>query len=119
MARGIELPTRAKNGRLRLLAGDEYIRQLVITAMQPGDSENPFQDLGIGEDMIFEINDDLLEGEIRARAERVFTILDRDQLARLESLRFERENGDLTMFVDYVDLETGERIQGVPVPITT
>ncbi len=56
MARGIKLPIKPKNGRMPLLSGDEYIDQLVATALLGSDSENPFQEGG-GDSMIFGINE--------------------------------------------------------------
>jgi hypothetical protein len=109
MATGIRLPTRVKNGRLELLGGDNYIRQLVETAMGDSESENPFQDVGLGEFMIFDVNDPLSEGEIRDRVERAFDSLERDQLARLSSIEFDRVGGEARMFLEYEDLETGKR----------
>lgn len=117
MARGIELPTKAVNGRLKMLGGDEYIEQLVMTMLGDGDSDNPFQDLGLGQFMIFGINDAQQEGEIREKVKAGFAILQRDQLAKLRKLTFDREGSESRMFVEYVNLETGERVElEVPLP---
>lgn len=117
MAQGIKLPLRSKNGRLVLASGDTYIEQLIATAMGSGDSDNPFQDLGLGEFMLFEINDELTEGEIRARVIAAFETLERDQLARLESLSFSSENEEKFMQLNYRNLETGRREElNVPIP---
>jgi len=117
MARGIELPTRAVNGRLKLLSGDQYVDQLVLTALGDGDSDNPFQDLGLGEFMIFGINDALGEGEIRARVRSAFTLLEADQLAQLQQVSFESRAEEKIMFLEYINLETGKRRElEVPLP---
>jgi hypothetical protein len=116
MATGIKLPTTIKNGRLELLGGDDYIRQLVETAMGDSDSENPFQDIGLGEFMIFDINDPLSEGEIRDRVRKAFASLESDQLARLSSIEFARRGAEAVMFLVYEDLETGQRPQ-IEVPL--
>jgi predicted nucleic acid-binding OB-fold protein len=109
MAQGIKLPTTIKNGRLELVSGDKYIRQLVETALGDGESENPFQDIALGEFMIFEINDPLVEGRIRERVESAFKSLERDKLAKLVTMNFEREGAEATMYLTYEDLETGAR----------
>ena len=117
MARGIELPTRAVNGRLKLLSGDAYIEQLVMVALGDNDSENPFQEIGLGEFMIFGINDAQEDGEIRMKVKRVFSLLEADQLARLKTLSFETSGSDKLMFLDYINLETGQRREvEVPIP---
>jgi hypothetical protein len=117
MAKGIKLPTSAKNGRLELLGGDAYIEQLIAVAMGEGDSDNPFQDLGLGEFMIFDINDALPDGVIRERVRAAFATLERDQLAKLERLEFTTSGVEKTMSVWYKNLETGRRDEiEVPLP---
>ena len=116
MAKGIKLPLETKNGRLVMLGGDGYIEQLIFAALGSGDSDNPFQDLGLGEFMIFDINDQITEGEIRKRVEAAFETLDRDQLARLENLTFQTEAEEKRMLLGYRNLETGKR-EDLEVPI--
>lgn len=93
-----------------------------MLAFGEGESDNPFQDLGLGEFMIFGINDAESEGEIRPRAERMFESFERDQLARLENpaddIEFFQARGDKFMVVRYRDLETQERVE-IEVPIPT
>lgn len=116
MARGIRLPMKAKNGRLVMLGGDAYIEQLIFAALGNNDSENPFQDIGLGEFMIFGINDRLTEGQIRKRVVAAFDTLRRDQLATLEELTFESVEEEKMMVIGYRNLETGKR-EAVEVPI--
>jgi hypothetical protein len=68
MAKGIRLPARAKAGRLELLGGDEYIEQLIRTGLGEPDSENPWNVNGLGEFMIYDINDSRSPSWPRARA---------------------------------------------------
>lgn len=123
MAQGIRLPLQTKNGRLVKLSGDDYIEQLIFTALGDNETENPFQDIGLGEFMIFGINDSYTEGEIRERVKQVFESLENDQLAKLASddkaLSFERNKGtgQLVLFLSYVNLETQEQNEiEVPIP---
>jgi len=127
MAQGLKIPLETANGRLKLLTGDDYIQQLVMTALGDGDSENPFQDLGLGEFMIFGINDDLSDGQIREKTIRLFTLLERDQLAKLgdpqTDIFFEEDKGlagvERKMNVLYINMETQERAElEVPIPPT-
>lgn len=121
MAQGIQLPATVKNGRLRKLSGDDYIDQLVRTAMLGQDSENPFQTLGLGEFMIFGINDEMTQGEIREKVTLIFESLKADQLARLrdpdEDLVFTQKDEELWLDLAYINMETQERVElSVPVP---
>lgn len=116
MAKGIKLPLRAVNGRLELLGGDAYIEQLIFTALGSGESDNPFQDIGLGEFMIFDLNDKMTEGHIAERVRAVFATLERDQLARLEELSFKSVEGDKKMHLGYENLETGKR-DDIEVPL--
>lgn len=123
MAQGIRLPLEAKNGRLRLLSSDAYIEQIIVTALGDNESENPFQNIGLGEFMIFGINDSYTESEIRERVEQIFESLETDQLATLDSedkaLTFKRDKGTgrLKMFLSYTNLETQEQNEiEVPIP---
>lgn len=122
MAQGIRLPLQTKNGRLQLLSGDAYIEQLLFTALGDNESENPFQDIGLGQFMIFGINDSYTEAEIRERVEQIFEALEADQLAKLDddeqALRFERKRGTGKLFlhVSYTNLETQEQ-NDIEVPI--
>ena len=126
MAQGIQLPLIAKNGRLKLLEGDAYIAQLISVALGDNESQNPFQDIGLGEFMIFGMNDSYTEAEIREKVREVFESLETDQLAKLETddkaISFERDvaAGTLSMFVSYVNLETQEQQElEVPIPSAT
>lgn len=121
MAQGAIIPSVVRNGRLVKISGNEYIRMLLMLAFGEGESDNPFQDLGLGEFMIHGINDAESEGEIRPRVERMFLSFERDQLARLDNpaddIEFFQAEGDKFMIVRYWDLETQERTEvEVPIP---
>jgi hypothetical protein len=122
MACGIQVPLITKNGRLKKLYGDAYIEQLVQLALIGMESENPFQTLGLGEWMIFGINDGMTTGQIKEKVISIFDLFEADQLAKLksedESIQFKRgDEGELYMSVEYVNMETqeGKSIE-VPIP---
>lgn len=122
MAKGIRLPARAQAGRLELLGGDEYIEQLIRVGLGEPDSENPWNVNGLGQFMIFDINDAQLESEIRPRVEAIFRSLKRDQLAELGkgagALKFTQDSeGERKLRIEYKNLENGSRrILEVPAP---
>lgn len=117
MAKGIALPAKTINGRLQMLGGDDYISQLVMTMLGRSDSDNPFQDIGLGDWMIFDINDRMTEGEIRERVVAGFKSLEVDQLARLDNpqkdITFIRVDGTGELYMDlvYENMETQERVE--------
>lgn len=121
MAQGLKLPLEAADGRLVKLSGDEYIEQLVRTAFLSGDSDNPFQDGGFSEKMIFQINDSTTDGEIRQMAKAIFASLEQDQLAKIatgqNAIRIVTEGEERHLEVTYVNMETGGRVElEVPLP---
>lgn len=120
MAQGIQVPIKTKNGRIMLLSSDDYIDQLVRIALGDSQSSNPFQDIGLGDFMIFAIDDAMTEGEIRRRVIAVFDSLERDQLAKINQndIIFEKPivAGEKRMSITYTNLETQER-QEIEVPI--
>jgi len=87
--------------------------------MGNGDSDNAFQwGIGLGESMIFGINDPLSEGDIRQRALRALKSLEIDQLAEFSDLSFRTEGAEKFMDLGYNNLETGARIE-VEIPLNT
>ena len=124
MATGIRVPVATKNGRVVLLSRDGYIQQLLFIGLGEGDSENPFQNLGLGEFMIFDINDEPTEGEIKERMIAIFASFEADQLAKLEDpavdLVFSETEGEKQLDLTYTNMETQERVDvEVPIPPVT
>lgn len=121
MAQGIQVPLMVKNGRLAKLSGDDYIDQLVRVALIGMDSDNPFQTLGLGEWMIFGINDRMTESEIKEKVVLIFDCFKAHQLARLDNpdkdIVFRSAVEELWMDLTYINMETQERKEmSVPVP---
>jgi hypothetical protein len=103
-----------------MLGGDAYVEQLISTGLGDGESINPWNNPGLGEFMLFAVNAEGIEGEIRQRVKSIFASLERDQLARLgggKAIKFVSKGGDKTMFVEYENMENGERREiEVPLP---
>ena len=120
VARGIRLPVSIKHGRIALVSGDEYIRQLMVVAFGDCESDNPFEDLGLGEGMIFGVNDSMTEGEIIARIEMIMEDFAENGLASLipsDPPTFEKREGELFMELPYINLETQESdVLDLPIP---
>lgn len=109
-ASGMSLPFRAdSDGGVAVSEGETYIKMQVLMCVRPNDSDNPFQDLGVGQEAVFQnAADPDWKLVIRRRIERQFEELDRENLARLKKVRFEPgdESGDLRVVVQYTNLET-------------
>jgi len=116
MAQGIKLPSKAVNGRFELIDGDDYIAQLIRVGLGSAESDNPFQEQEDLDGIVFDINDDTSASSIEVIIERIFDILSRDQLARLENVEVVSIDAEMNALIEYVNLETGER-QQLSVPI--
>lgn len=108
-ARGIALPTRAINGRLKMISDDDYIEQLIKVALGSSETNNPFLPEGMSEDIIFAINDEIELAKVTSRVMRALQPLEEDELARFVSLGFESINEQMNIKILYENLETGER----------
>lgn len=121
MAQGLKLPLATKNGRLIKLSGDDYIQQTIVTAFLGSDSDNPFQQIGLGEEMIFDLNDEETAGKIKAKVLLIFDGFENDQLAKLENpeqdVTFTIDGANQYMSISYINIETQER-QEFDVPLS-
>jgi len=110
MAQGIAFPFRASPRKgVELSEGPEYIRHLVLVALGDCDSDNPYQDLGIGNAVIFRnLSNPAVQGWVTRKVRDIFRTFEAEELARLHTLDFEGsvDDGDLTALITYVDLET-------------
>lgn len=81
---GISLPFAAdKNGRLVLSSGEVQLSKVILLNLSDCDSRNPFQDLGLGNDFIFGMNDEAIQAELRRRINLLFRRLQLKERARL------------------------------------
>lgn len=94
---------------------NDHIRGLLATALGPGESGNPFQDLGLGEDMIFDPADSTTFNDVRDRIKEIFEDFERAELATLQQrqdnlkVTFDStapEGGSYGMIVYAVNMET-------------
>lgn len=102
-----------KKGGLAMATGPEHIRGLLEIALGSGDSANPFQDLGLGERMIFEPLDYSTFAPVQDRIREIFAGFESEDLATLskrsDNLRiYETAEGQAAIQVFMVDLETDD-----------
>ena len=109
-ASGLATPFRGdSDGGAALSEGSSYIEEQVLATVRPNTSDNPFQDLGIGEQAIFQNpSDPTWKRAMRERIVRQFATLESNNLARLTKVEFATtaEGGDFAITILYVNLET-------------
>lgn len=111
--KGLGVPIRAEAGGLAVCAGEEQLRNIIVLSLSLCDSENPFQDLGIGADLVFDNDTASVRGRIRSRVSALFRRLEREGRARLVLGHpiFAREGGELVVQLRYINLETTEEAE--------
>lgn len=112
MASGIQFPFQADAyGRLAIVDGEENLRKIILLNLSACPSANPFQDLGIGLEAIFDLNDESVRARLANRVKQVFKRLAAQGRARLATgyPRFQInpfDTAELLIEVKYINLET-------------
>ena len=112
MSTGMLSPLSAsKKGGAVTVSGSDLIWQLLVTALRDCSSDNPFQDLGIGDQNIFSLSDQQSIAKLNLAVQRIFLQFEANQLARLvkgdRGIVFSKSvEGRLNCEISYVDLET-------------
>ena len=107
---GIKIPfQRNSRGLTATDSGDSYLAGLILVALNDCDSANPFQDLGIGEN-VFSIQDSAARSKIAGRISNVFDEFKRLEMAELSrsGIKFSDQDGETIVNVDYISLESGK-----------
>ncbi len=113
MGKGIATVVSAsKRGGFRLATGTNHVFGLLQTALGSGDSSNPFQDLGLGEGMIFDPLDMTTFAPVQDRIRDIFDDFAAEELATLQerpdNLKIiETEEAEAAILVYAIDLEAG------------
>jgi hypothetical protein len=103
-------PQPGQDGGFKLIAGDDYLFQLISILASDCDSDNPFLTIGLGLGAVFQ---NLSETGWRAQQTRkiqdVFQDLQRAQIAKFLSIDFGpgTEPGEMVATVRYLSIETG------------
>jgi hypothetical protein len=112
MPSGISLPVRANlGGGLSIASGNEQDRNVISLALASNDNENAFQQsIGLGQDMIFEINDPAARADKLAKLRRVFDRFERLKRFKLieNTIRWDdgAVDGESVLAFKYIALES-------------
>lgn len=107
---GLQIPIQPDQaGGFRVIEGDDYVSQLIMTLASDGDSDNPFFKMGLGLEAVFA---NLSEGAWRAQQQRriveVFNRLSSQKIARLVGTQFTAGpgQGEFTIGIKFLSVET-------------
>ena len=108
---GLRLPVGPnEKGRAATVTGSEFVRQTLLTAIQDCTSKNPFQDLGVDDEIIYDINDESSMADLMLRLQEIFARFEAQEIARLDNrttpISFSQdEEGEFNAVIRFVDLE--------------
>jgi len=114
MAKGLKLPVGVDaTGGTAMVEGEDNNKQVIFTALSDCDNENAFQQaLGLGTDMIFDINDPIARADILRKVTSLFQEFEALHRFKLltDTVRWTHEKeGQLTLEFIYHDLESDEQ----------
>jgi hypothetical protein len=111
---GFRLPVqKSSSGGIRLVDGDENDNKIIRLALSADDNENAFnQDIGLGEEMIFNVTSSEVQGKILARLRQIFAKFESQKRYRLftDSISWEEDkiNQELILNFKYLNMESDE-----------
>jgi len=113
MAKGLKIPVGVTaTGGTAAVEGEEHNLQLIGTSLSSSESANAWQqEVNLGEDMIFGLDESTLRTTILRRLYQIFEAFEANKLYQLDrdSIEWSREqDGELTLELRYIDLETDE-----------
>lgn len=110
MATGLAIPPRADTtGGVALSSGSDKDKELIALALGSDENTNYFQqNIGLGDDMIFDNNDPLAQAKILGRLRTVFNTFTRLKRFMLleNTIAFTQIDGDLILNFKYLPMET-------------
>lgn len=104
---GLAMPHKIINGKLQLEVGAKQLAKVIMIAVGPRNSTNPWNVAGI-QAAPFGLNNTATKTRIRSDIERHFSRLERTGRARLETMEFVQEEELLSVSIRYRDLVRGK-----------
>ena len=113
MPTGLKVPVTVNRSGGAAIEKDELknTQKILDLAFSEGDDKNPFQDLGIEDNLIFSIDNPAFRGRVTRAIESILAKFpDAVQLTESEPITFEKvREGELQMSLKYIDLLTGRQ----------
>jgi hypothetical protein len=111
MAKGLKVPVGVNEaGGAAMVDADDDLAKIIMLALSPGYSRNPFQKLGMDEGIIFDTGTARTMASIQLSIEAIFKRLEASNRAALDDngLIMEMDEGTMEMraTVSYINLET-------------
>lgn len=114
MPRGMKLPVGVDpTGRAAMIDGEEENQKIIFSALSDCDNDNAFQqEIGIGTDMVFDVNDSRARARILSKLVDIFRRFEKLHRFKLrtESIRWTAMEGELKLSFVYHDLESDEEL---------
>lgn len=114
MPTGLRLPVGVdETGGTYMLEGEENSRQVIFAALSDCSNDNAFQqDLGIGADMIFDLNNSTARARILRKVNSIFSDFEATHRFKLlaDTVRWTQKEGELVLEFTYHDLESDEQL---------
>lgn len=110
MATGFRVPVLpGPDGKVLKLSDTRQLKQILRLALSAGEDDNPFQDLGFSEDLIFAVNDPGSVGLIRQRVRRVLAkFSDRIAIPTNFPIEVRRTESEIQVTISFIDLDNEE-----------
>ncbi len=108
MASGLSVPVgRDSSGRAKMDHGAAQTLKIIELWSQPGESNNPFQEIGLGRGIIY-ANQEAAKARYSALQKNLFDRLSQQRRAKLDGIEYStlRGSGQLQADLSYTDLET-------------
>jgi hypothetical protein len=114
MATGLKIPIGVNSsGGAELVSGDENDSKIIKLALSNDDNENAFQqDIGLGEDMVFDLSDPTTKSKIAVRIQRIFSKFQAEKRYKLlrNTIKWtdDSETQETTLEFRYLNMESDE-----------
>jgi hypothetical protein len=114
MATGLKVPIGVNSiGGAALVNGDDNDIKIIKLALTNDDNENAFQqNIGLGEEMIFDLNDPTTRPKIISKLRRIFDKFEANNRFKLlyNTIKWEEssDDGELSLTFKYLNIESDE-----------
>jgi len=111
MLRGLQIPVLpGPGGKARMIEDEsEQLAKIIALSLSDCECDNPFTNVGISEDNVFDINDGAVRGRIHEYIERRFARFQREGRAKLKRIVTNlgrNDSGEAMIEIQYIDLKT-------------